>query len=69
MVTVNREFSCRRTEGMKKESGRKAVQRASLRRWWKPGFSFLCKAVLIILNVIFIIFMAMRPLRFRRMDS
>lgn len=68
MVTVSREF-CRRTEGTKKESGRKAVQRACLRRRWKLGFSFLCKAVLITVNVIFIIFIAMRPLRFRRMDS
>lgn len=60
VVTVNRDSSCRRTKGMKEKAGKEAVQRASLRRWWKPGFSFLCKAVLIILNVISIIFIAMR---------
>lgn len=32
---------------MKQEAGKEAVQRASFRRWWKPGFSFLNKAVLI----------------------
>ena len=54
---------------MKKEVGKEAVQRASFGRWWKPGFSFLCKAVLIILNVISMIFIDMRFLRFRRMAS
>lgn len=54
---------------MKKEAGREEGQRASLRKWWKLGFSFFCKAVLIILNVISIIFIAMRPLRFVRMAS
>lgn len=53
----------------KKEAGRGAVQRVSLRRWWKLGFSFFFKAVLIILNVISIISIAMRPLRFIRMAS
>lgn len=54
---------------MKDEAGKEAVQRASLRGWWKLGFSFLCKAVLIILNVISMIFIAMRFLRLRRMAS
>lgn len=67
--TVNGEPSCRRSDGMKDEAGKEAVQRASLRRWWKLGFSFLCKAVLIILNVISMIFIAMRFLRLRRMAS
>lgn len=68
-VTVNGEPSCRRSDGMKKEAGEEAVQRASLRRWWKLGFSFLCKVVLIILNVISMISIAMRFLRLRRMAS
>ena len=54
---------------MKKEAGEEAVQRVSLRRWWKLGFSFLCKVVLIILNVISMISIAMRFLRLRRMAS
>lgn len=67
-VAVDRAFFCIGTQGMRKGAGRDAVQRAS-EKVVEAGVLFLCKAVLIILNVISILSVAMKPFRCIRMAS